>query len=166
MYIVRRSIFKMQIHIYTQIHSNEIGTGVWISFSLTMCTPGHVILSGDLTSIYRMLIHWYFGKQQCIIFMYWEARLIQYSTIFGISINLTDFNAHSRRCILILIIDLFYFKNKMLGTSFTLSISKNRNAQYRLFFCTRLFSLDAWWEVCVHFFTVMKSVQTYKFYLV
>jgi hypothetical protein len=81
-------------------------------------------------------------------------------------LNLTDFNVHSRRCILILIIDLFYFENKMLGTSFTLSISKNRNEQYRFFFYTWLFSLDAWCEVCVHFFTVMKSVQTNTFYLV
>jgi hypothetical protein len=40
-------------------------------------------------------------------------------------INLTDFNVRTRRCILILIIDIFYFKNKMLGTSYTLSISKN-----------------------------------------
>ena len=72
--------------------------------------------------------------------MYHIHVLRKYSTIFGISINLTDFNVHSRRCILILIIDLFYFKNKMLGTSFTLYISKNRNAQYRFFLHTALFA--------------------------
>jgi uncharacterized membrane protein len=110
-------------------------------------------ICGSLMTQTLIIECWFIGISESNNVSNTEKHDLSNSTIFGICLNPTDFNfVFVHRCIFILIIHDFDFKNKMLGTSCTVyydAISKNRNV---LFFSgTQLFLLDTWREAWSRF---------------